>query len=312
MSPLLITCCVLFLAAFCVLAYVIEHWSFWKSTGPRRWGWIQSWSKGWNSFIDSHDPGKARAASSDEWRKGWEKFMANLEEETKKARADRIAAAEALKNSSIGNYKAFPLYQAKVLYNDGWRCGGGIDQSGRRILFRGESHAYVSLEVWTEVERLTKAKWDELHGRGSTLHKPGDATNWAVGVDPKRENILFKDGTLHIPEGSSVIDWSKFSLNRKEPRERTQVTEVNEIPDTFDHSDDAAAYAAYGIKNLITFDTGEGESETVVIRYRNKGGRKFLPSVNPLGDTGAFSNWNGSISLERGYSFRHKKGGNNG
>jgi hypothetical protein len=35
--------------------------------------------------------------------------------------------------------------------------------------------------------------------------------------------------------------------------------------------------------------------------------KKFLPVVNPLGDTAAFSNWNSSIS-----AFRHRKGGRRG
>jgi hypothetical protein len=58
--------------------------------------------------------------------------------------------------------------------------------------------------------------------------------------------------------------------------------------------------------NLKTY---QDSLASIIIRGKKK---RFLPSVNPLGDTAAFSNWNGSISLERGYTFRHRKGGRRG
>lgn len=243
--------------------------------------------------------------------------MANLEEETKKARADRFAAAEAL--SKIKNDK-FPQHiidmvqgktqhHARELYNDGWRCGGGIDQSGRRILFRGESHAYVSLHVWTEVERITKDfSSTDLMSKEETLAKMrqhGDGRGNAVVGEKGNETITVKTYEEYKKALKNLSDKQK---------DRTQVTELNEVPDTFGHSEDAVRYAAYGM------DIGRGRDVTVISpvnlkwrKVRSRGSR-FLQCVNPLGDTAMYTRmmYHSDIFGYRFGYMKFKKGGSRG
>lgn len=189
---------------------------------------------------------------------------------------------------------------ARELYNAGWRCAGGIVKNGQRILFRGESHAFVSLEVWTEVERLTKV------------------SDWSAGVySDKGPDILIKDGVMHIPPGSpTAYEAYKKAIKTisDKQKERTQVTEVNEVPDYFKtRKTDKNVFAVMQDDSVFKFNFDVSNWRKV----RSKGSR-FLSVSNPLGETAAHVNrpvWNvqaGNWFSNHCSTFRHKKGGRRG
>lgn len=211
------------------------------------------------------------------------------------------------------DFKARLNHHARDLYTDGWRCGGGIDQSGRRILFRGEGTAYVSLDVWCEVERLTKAKWDELHGR----------------------NYGYGSGSGFEPKDRQFIPYLWPKKDTDVTKERTQVTEVNEMPETID----LEKYRQEWEDTLKTFSKPTSESideafkrlgvEVLPARFPDeqltasmaKADRwlkrhktSFLPSVNPLGDTAMYTRmmYHSDIFGYRFGYMKFKKGGSRG
>lgn len=287
MSTLLIIC---LLAAFCVAAYFIENR---KSTGPRRWGWIQSWGKKPKSnkilFEDVFDTDFIRKIKN-------EKFPQHI--------IDRVQGKT--------------QYQALELYNDGWRCGGGIDQSGRRILFRGESTAYVSLDVWSEVERLTWA---------NRPLKRWSKEDWGkMDAVFKANPIQFHLGTDQLSERPAVVgEKGPETINGVEvpemPMERvvSPSGKVYNWPDVR-HPDFKISFDQRPMVDLFAELTKACNKVSWNIRISELKRRRFLPYVNPLGDTGAFRRtiyydpifppmW---LKYADRVSFRHKKGGSRG
>lgn len=198
-----------------------------------------------------------------------------------------------------------PTQKSKLLFYQGWRiCShktSTLEHPDGRLM-KVETATLWEIRELTRVEREMR---DQLAMRAPV----GNYTDLPKG-EPVKSNEEVLNNWYYAKPSASGVDWKKFSMDIGKGSSSTAwsvhlITDKGNVivPGTSFLDEEGMKRAHTSYKAAKAMD---------LVRLLIHKGRKFSPSSNPLGDTAAFSHWNGSISLERGYSFRHRKGGRRG